>query len=539
MISTTFQKEVWDKLNSIERRLSLAGGGGSFAPSDAQYLTLSLSALLPNERVLTAGVGLGLVDGGAGGAATLNVDVGIADDDIAQIDMVGVADNDYAKFTAAGLEGRSYAEVLSDLSAQALAAFNWNTQNLANIGTLSANGITDISTVVTNIASGTIGQRPGGIVGDIRFNTTLGRYEFYDGAWENVLLSGNVGIADNDILSVDLAGGLVATEIVRATAAGLESRSNAQILAQLSASAGATFNWNAQNLTNIGTIGAASGSTIGNLTFADGSITDSGGAISFGNENLSTTGTLGAGITTVGTANFEAHLIFRRGGSNYIQAPAGGSFIFVPNGLAVGAGNSVLILAADKTACFGGAIPTAGVSLTIHNAADAFCRTRLYGSQIALRKITFAGGSWARNLLQFEEHDGTIYTMVGAKGTDNTFQYGFIGEAFNDVALAWDASENVGIGVYAWGTNAEQVLAVGTGVAPTTSPADCFQMYSADIVGGNAAPHFRTENDDIIKLYKYVDADFGNAINSGDADTDGAISAIISALTAHGLIAAA
>ncbi|MBW2106693.1 MAG: hypothetical protein JRI26_11910, partial [Deltaproteobacteria bacterium] len=36
----------------------------------------------------------------------------------------------------------------------------------------------------------------------------------------------------------------------------------------------------------------ASGSTIGNITLADGSITDSSGAISFGNENLSTTGNI-------------------------------------------------------------------------------------------------------------------------------------------------------------------------------------------------------------------------------------------------------
>jgi hypothetical protein len=47
-----------------------------------------------------------------------------------------------------------------------------------------------------------------------------------------------------------------------------------------------------ENLTTTGTISAETGSTLGNLTLADGSITDSSGAISFGNENLSTTGTL-------------------------------------------------------------------------------------------------------------------------------------------------------------------------------------------------------------------------------------------------------
>ena len=41
-----------------------------------------------------------------------------------------------------------------------------------------------------------------------------------------------------------------------------------------------------------GSLAGSSGSTIGNLTLANGSITDSSGAISFGNENLTTTGTL-------------------------------------------------------------------------------------------------------------------------------------------------------------------------------------------------------------------------------------------------------
>lgn len=36
---------------------------------------------------------------------------------------------------------------------------------------------------------------------------------------------------------------------------------------------------------------------------------------------------------------------------------------------------------------------------------------------------------------------------------------------------------------------------------PSTNVADSFQQYSADIVAGNAAPHFRTEAGNIIKLY--------------------------------------
>jgi len=58
-------------------------------------------------------------------------------------------------------------------------------------------------------------------------------------------------------------------------------------------------------------IGAATGTSLdasgqvdaGTLTIDGGSITDTSGAISFGNENLTTTGTLGAGAATVTTLN--------------------------------------------------------------------------------------------------------------------------------------------------------------------------------------------------------------------------------------------
>ena len=52
-------------------------------------------------------------------------------------------------------------------------------------------------------------------------------------------------------------------------------------------------------VTAASTITAATGSTIGNLTLANGTITDSSGSISFDNENLTTTGTLTSGVLTV------------------------------------------------------------------------------------------------------------------------------------------------------------------------------------------------------------------------------------------------
>jgi hypothetical protein len=42
--------------------------------------------------------------------------------------------------------------------------------------------------------------------------------------------------------------------------------------------------------------------------------------------------------------------------------------------------------------------------------------------------------------------------------------------------------------------------------APSTNVQDRFYLYSADITAGNAAPHFRTENGNIIKLYQQSSA---------------------------------
>jgi hypothetical protein len=60
---------------------------------------------------------------------------------------------------------------------------------------------------------------------------------------------------------------------------------------------------------------------------------------------------------------------------------------------------------------------------------------------------------------------------------------------------------NFGIGgATSWGTSATKTLAVPTGTDPSSSPADCFQMYSSDEVAGNAVPTFRTEEGVVVKL---------------------------------------
>lgn len=47
------------------------GGGGGGAPTDAEYVVMTLNGTLTNERVLTAGSGITITDGGAGSTVTI------------------------------------------------------------------------------------------------------------------------------------------------------------------------------------------------------------------------------------------------------------------------------------------------------------------------------------------------------------------------------------------------------------------------------------------------------------------------------------
>lgn len=54
-------------------------------------------------------------------------------------------------------------------------------------------------------------------------------------------------------------------------------------------------------------------------------------------------------------------------------------------------------------------------------------------------------------------------------------------------------SDNVGIGVSAFGTSAANVFGIFNGTEPSTSPADMIQLYSVDLSAGNATLGLRTE----------------------------------------------
>jgi len=82
-------------------------------------------------------------------------------------------------------------------------------------------------------------------------------------------------------------------------------------------------------------------------------------------------------------------------------------------------------------------------------------------------------------------------------------------------------SYNFGLRQSTFGTSATNTVAIANGTAPASSPANCFQLYSAAVTAGNAAAHFRTENGAIIKVYQET-----TAVGSATVSSPGAGSTI-------------
>jgi len=122
--------------------------------------------------------------------------------------------------------------------------------------------------------------------------------------------------------------------------------------------------------------------------------------------------------------------------------------------------------------------------------------------------VTGVGTSFTTNMVGniIIFSDGTIKNItsyisptsltVAESGTIGSQTYKIIYKGFNV------NGNNVGINTSTFGTSAVGVFAQKNGTSPSTDIVDQYQLYAADIVGGNSAPHFRTENGDIIKLYK-------------------------------------
>lgn len=104
-------------------------------------------------------------------------------------------------------------------------------------------------------------------------------------------------IADNHLVTVDgTTNSPVNLDYAKWTASGLEGKTYAQVLVDLSGSAGAAFAWNSQNLTGVGTIGCGAITTSGLFTLNNDIKTDRW-------ENSDTNTYLGVGVCGAGNAS--------------------------------------------------------------------------------------------------------------------------------------------------------------------------------------------------------------------------------------------
>jgi hypothetical protein len=120
----------------------------------------------------------------------------------------------------------------------------------------------------------------------------------------------------------------------------------------------------------------------------------------------------------------------------------------------------------------------------------------------------FAGTSYKDNAGLSEFNVGTSnvtgYSFLRLKDNGGTNTNVYISRTGTIILNPDNANAQVrGLALFSGslGANADRVIAVGNGTSPTTSNIDSFQFWSNDIVAGNAAPHFRTEAGNIVKLY--------------------------------------
>lgn len=214
-----------------------------------------------------------------------------------------------------------------------------------------------------------------------------------------------------------------------------------------------------------------------------------------------------------------------------------------------------------------GATPSTSVRLDIRSqgalSTDFPFNVRNSANNYNLFNIDGTGKIYSRgNNHRFDSADSVNYIEIGPRNSGQNPYFRVFRNAIGDFGINLDTDNRTvimgltGKGKFAIGTGAfaglvlpneasSNIIFIKNGVAPLLNMVDNIQFYAADIVAGNSAPHFRTENGSIIKLYKETTAvgaatfvaNSGTAVN--DASTFGGytIGQIVKALQTQGLLA--
>lgn len=172
------------------------------------------------------------------------------------------------------------------------------------------------------------------------------------------------------------------------------------------------------------------------------------------------------------------------------------------------------------------ALTTTG-ALTVQSDTDATTilgKSRIYSPATDVAAFSHFDLSTASNYALRHLSTGTV-ALNGTNILELRTANNVVLDITNDTITINARNQNLRLGASATGSSGTYTFVHGSGTAPTTSPANAYQVYSNDIVAGNAAPHFRTENGDVVKLYKETaltasDATLANAvIRIGELET--------------------
>jgi hypothetical protein len=115
------------------------------------------------------------------------------------------------------------------------------------------------------------------------------------------------------------------------------------------------------------------------------------------------------------------------------------------------------------------------------------------GSMVIGSNMSWSGGGTSTGMFVFGNNIGNL-----VNGFANAIVMGI-----NQVDFVIGGGKgNIGVAYNPTGRAETNTVFVTSGTSPITSITDGFQQYSNDITAGNAAPHFRTENGSIVKLYQ-------------------------------------
>jgi hypothetical protein len=258
------------------------------ATTGSQSITISQGSG-GNVTIPTGDVKVVYLDGAGSGAAVVDA-----------FTNLNLADVSSLVATTVDINGGSIDGTIIGAASPAAGTFTTATATTGaittvNSTTVNATTVDATSVEVTNVkakdgtASATIADSTGVMTISSSVLTTA---DINGGTIDGTVIGGTTPAAINGTVVTGTTSGVFASDMT-ITAGSIVSASGA-------------ITFGNENLSTTGTLGAgvatlASSSTVGNLTLANGSITDSSGAITFGNENLVTTGTLGAGATTVTT----------------------------------------------------------------------------------------------------------------------------------------------------------------------------------------------------------------------------------------------